>query len=52
MKIRTKRVYDIASRMDGYRVLVDRLWPRGIRKADTALDKWCKDLSPGDELRK
>lgn len=38
--------------MDGYRVLVDRLWPRGVRKDDAALDAWCKDLAPSDELRK
>lgn len=52
MNIRTKRVYDSPSRMDGYRVLVDRLWPRGIRKAEAALDEWCKDLAPSGDLRK
>lgn len=38
--------------MDGYRVLVDRLWPRGISKDDADLDEWCKDLAPSDKLRK
>lgn len=52
MRIRTKRVYDSPSRMDGYRVLVDHLWPRGISKAQAALDEWCKELAPSDELRK
>jgi len=51
MRIRIKRVYDAPSRMDGYRVLVDRLWPRGVRKADARLDEWAKDLGPSDELR-
>jgi uncharacterized protein YeaO (DUF488 family) len=37
---------------DGYRVLVDRLWPRGVRKADAALDEWAKDVAPSAELRK
>jgi len=52
MKIRVKRIYDAPSRADGYRVLVDRLWPRGIRKADAALDEWAKGLAPSDGLRK
>lgn len=38
--------------MDGYRVLVDRLWPRGISKDDADLDEWCKNLAPSDKLRK
>jgi uncharacterized protein YeaO (DUF488 family) len=37
---------------DGYRVLVDRLWPRGIAKQDAALDEWAKDLAPGTDLRR
>jgi uncharacterized protein YeaO (DUF488 family) len=52
MTIRTKRVYDSPARTDGYRVLVDRLWPRGIGKEEAALDEWRKDLAPSDELRK
>ena len=50
--IQCKRVYDDASKNDGYRILVDRLWPRGVRKADLAFDEWCKILTPSSELRK
>jgi uncharacterized protein YeaO (DUF488 family) len=46
-----RRVYDIDESDDSYRVLVDRLWPRGISKAKAALDDWAKDLAPGTELR-
>ena len=45
-----QRVYDPEA-TDGYRVLVDRLWPRGISKEKAALDEWAKDLAPGTELR-
>ena len=47
-----KRAYEPAARGDGYRVLVDRLWPRGIRKTDLALDAWLKEVAPSPELRK
>ncbi len=50
--VRTKRAYDGASREDGYRVLVDRLWPRGIRKEALRLDLWAKDLAPSPSLRR
>ncbi|NYS62615.1 DUF488 domain-containing protein [Vreelandella salicampi] len=50
--IRCKRAYDEASENDGYRVLVDRIWPRGIRKETLALDSWEKDLAPSNKLRK
>lgn len=50
--IQCKRVYDPAADDDGYRVLVDRLWPRGIRKTDLACDEWNKTLAPSTELRK
>ncbi len=50
--VRTKRAYEAASRADGYRVLVDRLWPRGLRKEDVPLDAWAKELSPSDGLRR
>ena len=50
--IRIKRAYEPASREDGYRVLVDRLWPRGLRKDDAHLDAWLKELAPSDELRR
>ena len=50
--IRLKRAYEPAAASDGYRVLVDRLWPRGLRKADAHLDEWRKDVAPSDELRR
>jgi uncharacterized protein YeaO (DUF488 family) len=50
--IRLKRVYDEPERGDGLRVLVDRLWPRGLAKEAVQLDRWEKDLAPSDELRR
>jgi uncharacterized protein YeaO (DUF488 family) len=50
--VRTKRVYEPASADDGYRVLVDRLWPRGVSKKAAAVDEWARALAPSDELRK
>jgi uncharacterized protein YeaO (DUF488 family) len=50
--VHTKRVYEPASADDGYRVLVDRVWPRGISKEDAALDEWARELAPSTELRK
>ena len=50
--IQCKRVYDPQESSDGYRVLVDRLWPRGIKKEALACDEWCKALTPSAELRK
>jgi uncharacterized protein YeaO (DUF488 family) len=52
MSIEVKRAYDEPSRADGYRVLVDRLWPRGKRKEDLKLDAWLKEVAPSTELRK
>lgn len=49
--ISIKRVYDKPSVNDGYRVLVDRLWPRGVSKDKAALDMWLKDIAPSPELR-
>lgn len=49
--IRLKRAYDPAAADDGVRVLVDRLWPRGLRKADVAADLWLKDAAPSATLR-
>ena len=49
--ILTKRVYEQASSTDGYRVLVDRLWPRGLKKEKAAIDEWAKDLAPTTALR-
>lgn len=50
--IRTKRVYDLPSKADGYRVLVDRLWPRGVSKDAAQIDEWLRDIAPSDELRR
>jgi uncharacterized protein YeaO (DUF488 family) len=52
MAVVVKRIYDKVSRNDGARVLVDRLWPRGITKKEAALDAWLKELAPSDELRR
>jgi uncharacterized protein YeaO (DUF488 family) len=52
MTIALKRVYEPASRTDGTRVLVDRLWPRGLTKASVAADEWLRDLAPSDDLRR
>jgi uncharacterized protein YeaO (DUF488 family) len=51
MDIRLKRAYDSASPSDGYRVLIDRLWPRGVSKSQARLDEWDKELAPSAELR-
>ncbi|NNE77205.1 MAG: DUF488 domain-containing protein [Pricia sp.] len=51
-KIRIKRIYEDPSNNDGYRILVDRIWPRSISKEDAQLDNWLKELAPSDELRK
>jgi uncharacterized protein YeaO (DUF488 family) len=50
--IRCKRVYEPSAPDDGYRVLIDRMWPRGISRARAALDEWARDLAPSDELRR
>jgi uncharacterized protein YeaO (DUF488 family) len=52
MTVKTKRVYEAPAAADGARVLVDRLWPRGLTKEAAALDAWLKDVAPSDELRK
>lgn len=51
MDIVIKRAYEPPSGSDGYRVLVDRLWPRGLKKEELSLDEWCKDIAPSTELR-
>lgn len=51
MEIQTKRVYDAKSEDDGYRVLVDRLWPRGLSKEKAQIDLWAKNVAPSKELR-
>ena len=50
--VRLKRAYEAPDRGDGRRVLVDRLWPRGVSKAQAAIDEWLKDLAPSTDLRK
>jgi uncharacterized protein YeaO (DUF488 family) len=50
--IKMKRAYASADKEDGYRVLIDRLWPRGIKKSKLVLDEWAKELAPSTELRK
>ena len=52
MNIYMKRIYTAASEMDGKRILVDRLWPRGIKKEDAKIDLWAKEITPSTELRK
>lgn len=52
LNISVKRVYEEPAKSDGYRVLVDRLWPRGIKKEDARLDAWLKEVAPSNELRK
>ncbi|HTT33456.1 MAG TPA: DUF488 family protein [Methylomirabilota bacterium] len=50
--VRIKRVYEKPDSADGFRVLVDRLWPRGMKKEQAKVDLWLKDVAPSDELRK
>ena len=50
--VRIKRVYETAAEDDGLRVLVDRLWPRGLAKDKARVDEWLKDVAPSDALRK
>ena len=52
MKLRIKRVYEKPSKEDGKRILVDRLWPRGLTKEKAAVDLWLKEIAPSTELRK
>ena len=52
MTIRLKRIYDEPDSQDGYRALVDRLWPRGVSKEAAKIDEWLKEVAPSDELRR
>ncbi len=52
MKIQVKRIYDPPSTADGRRLLVDRVWPRGVSKESARIDAWLRDLAPSTELRK
>jgi len=50
--IKIKRIYDHPSKDDGKRILIDRLWPRGLKKEDAQIDEWIKDIAPSNQLRK
>ena len=50
--IKLKRAYDTAAKKDGMRILVDRIWPRGVSKEDAAIDEWLKEIAPTSQLRK
>lgn len=50
--VKIKRVYESADEDDGFRILVDRLWPRGVKKEFAHVDEWCKDIAPSTQLRK
>ncbi|MCL4706479.1 DUF488 domain-containing protein [bacterium] len=52
MQIRIKRIYDAPAADDGFRILVDRLWPRGVKKENARIDLWLKEIAPSDDLRK
>jgi uncharacterized protein YeaO (DUF488 family) len=52
MPVNIKRIYEPYSKDDGYRILIDRLWPRGIKKENAHIDKWLKEIAPSTELRK
>ena len=52
MSVRVKRVYDERAKSDGYRVFVDRLWPRGLTKKEAQIDEWLKEVAPSTTLRK
>jgi uncharacterized protein YeaO (DUF488 family) len=51
-RVHAKRIYDAAERHDGYRVLIDHVWPRGVSRERAGLDEWAKELAPSDALRK
>lgn len=50
--VQVKRIYEPPEASDGFRILVDRIWPRGMKKETAAIDKWLKDVSPSTDLRK
>jgi uncharacterized protein YeaO (DUF488 family) len=51
-RILTKRIYEQAYDQDGYRMLIDKVWPRGVKKEDAKLNEWNKDIAPSTDLRK
>jgi uncharacterized protein YeaO (DUF488 family) len=52
LDVRIKRIYELAEPEDGYRVLIDHVWPRGVSRERARLDRWARELAPSDELRK
>lgn len=52
MSVNIKRAYEKAAKSDGFRILVDRIWPRGISKEEAKIDLWLKEIAPSSELRK
>ena len=52
MPVRAKRIYDDVGQSDGYRVMIDHVWPRGVSRERASLDSWVRDLAPSDDLRK
>jgi uncharacterized protein YeaO (DUF488 family) len=52
LMINIKRIYEVPDDKDGFRILVDRIWPRGLKKEDAKLDKWMKEVAPTTALRK
>ena len=52
LMLTVRRIYEAPRPEDGYRVLVDRLWPRGVKKTDAAIDEWARDVAPSAELRR
>ena len=52
MKLKLERIYDKPADLDGWRILIDRRWPRGISKVNAHLDEWAKEAAPSEELRK
>jgi uncharacterized protein YeaO (DUF488 family) len=52
MPVQVKRIYEPAASDDGYRLLIDRMWPRGVSRERAALDEWARELAPSDELRR
>lgn len=52
MTVRIKRIYEPASKSDGMRILVDRIWPRGVSRQKAKLDEWCRDVAPSTALRR
>ena len=51
MPVRAKRIHDAVGRGDGYRILIDHVWPRGVSRERASLDGWVRDLAPSDDLR-